>query len=674
MDSAQATHQLAVQLATLAKGTLNDVGLELLPAQYNWADVEPAIFGALLEHELDPKERHRLGAHYTPREYVERLVKPALDEPLRAEWADVQGRAAKKKGRAALALVRAFHTKLAALRVLDPACGSGNFLYVALETVLRLEGEVLGALDRLGETQEPLHVPGMRVMPSQFLGIEIEPRAAKIAELVLWVGYLQWHLRTYGKTVPVLRDHVRIECRDALLSPWPTADFVIGNPPFLGNKRMRAVLGDAYVDTLRSVATGVPESADYVSYWWAHAATLLRRGELRRFGLITTNSLRQTYGQQMVREHLHGDEPLSLVYAMPDHPWIDATSAAAVRVAMTVVAPGTLEGTLVQVTETDAGLVVRERRGRISEQLALTQPTEVRALRANAGLGFRGVTLVGDGFLLEPDSRLAASPRARTLVGAKALLGTGEPRLVLDLFGLAETEAEAQYPAELAHLRQTVLPCRVQQKRAAYADAWWIFAEPRSAFRTASQGLARYIATVETSRHRFFTFVDGQALPEQTLVAIAKDDATMLGVLGSRVHCVWAAHTGSRLGAGNDLRYTIARCFDPFPFPERAAASIGELAEVLDAFRTHGPPVTAAYNVMAKLRAGEPLVAKEAPLEEHATELLRLHDALDAAVLDAYGWPHDEDDETLLARLVALNAVRSENELNAVRSADELDG
>ncbi len=664
MDSAQATEQLAVRLATLAKGTLENIGLELLPAHYDWADVEPAVFGSLLERQLDPIERHRLGAHYTPREYVERLVGPALEQPLRAQWAALQARCSTKSARAARTQMRAFHSHLATLRVLDPACGTGNFLYVALETVLRIEAEVLRALDRLGESQEPLHVTGLRVMPAQFLGIEIEPRAAKIAELVLWVGYLQWHLRNHGKTVPILRDHVRIECRDALLSPWPAADFVLGNPPFLGNKRMRAVLGDAYVENLRRVAVGVPESADYVSYWWAHAAALLRRGELQRFGFITTSSLRQTYGQHMMREYLHGEPKLSLVFAVADHPWIDAHSAAAVRVAMTVVAPGELDGTLLEVLETADGLTLRERHGRISEQLTLAQPTEVLSLRANAGLGFRGVTLVGDGFVVAADSPLAKSPRARTLVGAKVLLGTGAARIVLDLFGLSEAEAQAEHAEVLEHLRETVLPCRLQQNRPAYAEFWWLFAEPRSALRSACAGLTRFIATVETARHRFFTFVDASALPDQSLVVIATSDPIVLGVLGSRVHCVWAAHAGSRLGVGNDLRYTIARCFDPFPFPERPSAAIGQLAEVLDAFRSHGPPVTAAYNVVAKLRCGEPLTRKELALEEHASELLRLHHALDAAVLDAYGWPRDEDDEALLARLVALNAQRSLAELD----------
>lgn len=655
--SHSATRELAVQLAHLAEGALED----LLPAEYNWADVDPVIFGALLERALEPAERRRLGAHYTPREYVARLVKPTLEEPLRAEWALLQSKLAKKKGTAAVALVRGFHTRLSALRVLDPACGSGNFLAVALESMLRLEADVLTALDQLGETQEPLHVPGLRVMPSQFLGIEIEPRAAKIAELVLWVGYLQWHYRQSGKTVRVLPGHVRIERRDALLAPWPVADFVIGNPPFLGNKRMRAVLGDAYVEALRAAAPNVPDSADYVSYWWAHAAELLRRGELVRFGLITTSSIQQTYGQQMLRPYLHGEPPLSLVYAVPDHPWIDASSAAAVRVAMTVVAPGAIEGTLAQVTETADGLLLRERRGRISEQLSLVQHGDLGPLAANVGLGFRGVTLVGDGFLVD-DTPLAHSPIARTLVGARALLGTGPARVVLDLFGLDEAEATARFPNELEHLRRTVLPARLQQKRASYTQMWWLFAEPRGAFRAASAGLRRYIATVETSRHRWFTFVDAAALPEQTLVVIASDDPTMLGVLGSRVHRVWAAHAGSRLGAGNDLRYTIARCFDPFPFPfplpAAIGATIGQLAEVLDAFRRHGPAVTAAYNVVEKLRAGVALSSKEAALEEHAAELLRRHDMLDAAVFDAYGWSCHLDDEAIVERVIALHRER----------------
>ncbi|HEY8009929.1 MAG TPA: DNA methyltransferase, partial [Rudaea sp.] len=334
-------------------------------AKKRWEHVEPAIFGTLLERALDPDERHKLGAHYTPRAYVERLVLPTVIEPLRAEWSDAHAAAltlaAEGKADEAVSTLRAFHHRLCTVRVLDPACGSGNFLYVTLEHLKRLEGEVFIALDELGFRQTDLAIGSERadalggetVDPHQLLGIELNPRAAAIAEVVLWIGYLQWHYRTRGDVnppQPVIRDFSNIENRDAVLaydsvefvtdergvpvtrwdgttmkkSPvtgedipddsarvpveryvnprkaaWPAADFVVGNPPFLGAKRLKAVLGDGYVEALRGAWPEAAESADLVMNWWHHAALLTQRGALQRFGFITTNSIRQTFNRRV---------------------------------------------------------------------------------------------------------------------------------------------------------------------------------------------------------------------------------------------------------------------------------------------------------------------------------------------------------------------------------------
>ena len=295
--------------------------------------MEPAIFGTLLERALDPEERHSLGAHYTPRAYVERLVLPTIIEPLREEWMDAQAAALTlaNEGKVGQAVeeLQTFHHRLCTVKVLDPACGSGNFLDVTLEHLKRLEGEVLNALDELGFKQGGLALDGQRanpisaetVDPHQLLGIEINPRAAEIAEVVLWIGYLQWHLRTRGNATPpqpIIKDFQNIECRDALLaydrmewvkdeagrpvmrwdgkttrthpvtgeqvpdgaaqiplerylSPrqaeWPAADFLVGNPPFIGSSVVRRALGDGYADALRGTWPEVPESADFVVHW-----------------------------------------------------------------------------------------------------------------------------------------------------------------------------------------------------------------------------------------------------------------------------------------------------------------------------------------------------------------------------------------------------------------------
>ncbi|HEY0840938.1 MAG TPA: DNA methyltransferase, partial [Vulgatibacter sp.] len=369
-------------------------------ASLNWAYVDPAIFGTLLERALDPRERHRLGAHYTPRTFVERIVRATIEDPLRAEWDVVQTRAAEvraaedqesKANDAARKILLPFLRRLHDVRVLDPACGTGNFLYVAYAVLKELEHEVLSELALVGGAQLGIVAEGggAAVMPSQMLGIEVKPWAAEIAQLVLWIGHLQWELFHQRRTTlrdPILPEERSISCHDALVewdeavprlgddgqvvtrwdgttrtihhatgkevpdtearvpvvdyvgvrrAPWPDADFVVGNPPFIGNKHMREVLGDAYVEALRGMYEGeVPNTVDLVMYWWHRAAALVRAGEVERMGLITTNSLVQTQNRQVTEKHLAGDPPLGIVMAIPDHPWVDA--GADVRISMTV--------------------------------------------------------------------------------------------------------------------------------------------------------------------------------------------------------------------------------------------------------------------------------------------------------------------------------------------------
>ncbi|CCF18519.1 conserved protein of unknown function [Pseudorhizobium banfieldiae] len=255
-----------------------EIGELLAAANHDWKDVEPAIFGTFLEQALDPADRRKLGAHYTPRAYVERLVIATVIDPLRAEWDAARSTADRQKSEgkaeAAIRTVRAFHEKLCETRVLDPACGTGNFLYVSLELMKRLEGEVLEALVNLGG-QEGLALESHTVDPHQFLGIEVNPRAAAIAELVLWIGHLQWHFRNRGvaPSEPILKAFKNIQNMDAVLKwdgypvpkvvdgvetypnprrpDWPKADYIVGNPPFVSNRKMRSLLGDGYVDALK---------------------------------------------------------------------------------------------------------------------------------------------------------------------------------------------------------------------------------------------------------------------------------------------------------------------------------------------------------------------------------------------------------------------------------------
>lgn len=719
---------------------LTDAQLELLieAAWADWKAVEPAIFGTLLERALHPIERHKLGAHYTPRAYVERLVIPTIVEPLREEWSAVQAAAVTlakaNKLEEAREQVQEFLKKLCSVAVLDPACGSGNFLYVTLEHLKRLEGEVRDALRGFGEKQEVFEGVGLTVDPHQLLGIELNPRAAAIAELVLWIGYLQWHFRTFGNRMPaepVIKAFRNIECRDAVLAydrtepvldeagrpvtrwdgrtmkthpvtgeevpdetaqvqvlryinskkaEWPKADFIVGNPPFIGNKRMRLALGDGYVEALRGAWSKVPETVDFVMYWWQHSAELVAAKTANRFGLITTNSITQSFNRKVVAAAL--EKGVSLGFAIPDHPWVDGEDGAAVRVAMTVGTSQESDGILLRLTNEvgsdgeAAQVEFASFAGLIHPDLKVG-PNVVAAppLLANDKLSFMGVTLVGQGFVVEPGDGLIALESAalkRYLVGNE-LNRKPKNRFVIDFFGMSALEAQSTFPASYQRLLDRVKPERDTSPRPTYRVHWWLFGEKRPKMREAVQGLSRYIAICRTAKHFVFQFVDGDVLVESKVVAIALDDAYSLGILSSRAHILWAIATGSRHGVGNDLTYNNSLCFETFPFPRPSldtAAKVRALGELLDSHRKRQLSlnseltITEIYNTLEKLRSGDPLSQKEKLVHEQGlvSVLKQIHDDLDAAVFDAYGWPTSLSDEEILTRLVALNAERAAEE------------
>ncbi|WP_133251461.1 class I SAM-dependent DNA methyltransferase [Zavarzinia aquatilis] len=727
-------------------------------AARDWREVEPAIFGTLLESALDPGDRHRLGAHYTPRPYVERLVIPTVLEPLRRDWQQVQTLAetlvSEGKSAEAVAAVREFHRALCAVRVLDPACGTGNFLYVAMELMKRLEGEILDYLLHLGDTQEMLDLSDRMVDPHQFLGLDLNPRAVQIADLVLWIGYIKWQIRTGGRSdieEPILRAFDNIRHQDAILrhdgrvpvldgdgrprsrwdgrtmradpligqevpdetarvpleqylrprpAIWPEAEFVIGNPPFIAGKDMRAELGDGYAEACWAVRPHVPGGADFVMQFWDHAAELLRAGRIRRFGFITTNSITQTFSRRVIEHHMAARPALSLLYAIADHPWLKSADKAAVRIAMTVAGPGAEAGRLMTVSAendlaTDKPQVnLTERRGAIRANLSIgADLSRALPLRASQGLCSPGVKLHGAGFIVTPDEAAARlglgtvpglEHHIRPYRNGRDLTATPRGVMVIDLFGLTADQVRTRFPAVYQRLLDRVRPEREAKREAskdsaAYADKWWLFGKPRGDLREALASLPRYIATVETAKHRTFVFLDHQILPDNMVVAIALAEGEVLAILSSRIHVVWALAAGGRMGVGNDPRYNKTRCFDPFPFPVLSAAArtrLRSLGERLDAFRKErlaahpGLTMTGLYNQLDRLRAldadpgAEPLTAQERAVHEAGlvSILRQLHDEIDGAVAEAYGWPAALDEADILERLIALNGARQVEE------------
>ncbi|WP_237061814.1 class I SAM-dependent DNA methyltransferase [Microbulbifer zhoushanensis] len=746
--------------------------IELLieAARADWRYVEPAIFGTLLERALDPRERHKLGAHFTPRSYVERLVMPTVIEPLRKEWStvkvEVEMHLQAGKDAKALECMRQFHYRLCSTKVLDPACGSGNFLYVALEHLKRLEGEVLNRLRDLSAGQTSFDTEGLTVDPHQFLGLELNPRAAAIAEIVLWIGYLQWHFKINGKLdlpEPILRDFKNIENRDALIefedkvpvkdeagekitiwdgisykassvtgklvpdetgrlplyhyikpskAEWPEADFIVGNPPFIGDKAMRRALGGGYVDAIRKVWGELAESTDFVMYWWHIAAQKVRAGSVKQFGFITTNSLRQTFNRRVIETHLNDNKkPLSIAFAIPDHPWVDSNDGASVRIAMTVGVAGERSGLLRQVLREESGedeasnIELASRQGKIFSDLTVgANVAGAGKLLANGGISSNGMMLAGSGFIVTQDEAeslgYGVKPELSEIVhpyrNGRDLAQSPRGVMLIDLYGYEAEEVREKFPHVYQWILERVKPERDNNRRKRLKEKWWLFGEVRKSWRSMSEGLSKYIATVETTKHRVFTVLDKTIKPDHMLVNIAVENNAILGVLSSRVHVCWALAAGGRLGVGNDPRYNKSRCFETFPFPvlsDFQAERIGKLAARIDAQRKERQAeyssltLTGIYNVLDKLRRDEALTEKEQEINSRGlvSTLRELHDELDREVMNAYGWSdlaealvglpgattplvekaavQTEAEEELLARLVRLNHRRALDEI-----------
>ncbi|MBK8003720.1 MAG: class I SAM-dependent DNA methyltransferase [Gemmatimonadetes bacterium] len=529
----------------------DDVKLLIEAATFDWSQVEPSIFGTLLVRALDPEERHRLGAEYTPREYIERLVEPTVVEPIRERWTAVQGTVvaiekaaaekaaktekptadplSKKERDQAIKLLLDFHGWLRSLRFLDPACGSGNFLYVTMAAVKRIELEVLNELARISHGQTGLVLE--EVHPRQFHGIEIKPWAREIAELTLWIGYHQFWRATHGGRTPpdpILEDTGTIECRDAVLAwdkivhrpekdrpdptpriphtvtgelvpdpkaklpyyeyvgarqaEWPEAEFIIGNPPYMGQGRQRDVFGDGYVEALRASYQEVPDTADLVTFWWFRAAEEVALGRTTRAGLITTKGLAQGQNRTVVAHAAERDA--RVMWAVANHPWVDSADGADVRVALTVIARAPAKAIAAEVN--DEGKIIATRTvAALNSDLSATVDVPRAAsqqLRANEGIASDGVKLHGKGFILEAEEAkaiIAADKRnaliVRPYLNGRDVAQRSRGLYVID-FGLMTKEDARTYPIVFQLVADRVKPSRDANKRAAYRGllvAFW---------------------------------------------------------------------------------------------------------------------------------------------------------------------------------------------------------
>jgi type II restriction/modification system DNA methylase subunit YeeA len=670
----------------------------------DWSDIEPAILGTLFERGLDPSKRAQLGAHYTDRDSIMRLVRPVVTEPLEREWSAVKGFIEAQQGKGTPAarkrstgLYESFLARLRATRVLDPACGSGNFLYVSLIELKSLEHRVMLEAEVLGFHRDFAHVG-----PRNVLGIELNDYAAELARVSVWIGDIQWAVRNnagYTRN-PILQTLDTIECRDAVVNDdgseaaWPAADCIVGNPPFLGDKRMLAELGDEYVGRLRAAYAGrVPGGADLVTYWHERARAAIEAGSSKRAGLVSTNSIRQGANRRVL-ERIR--ESGRIFCAWGDEPWIN--EGAAVRVSLVCFDAGGEDGAAVLLDGQPVAEIFPDLKGR-QEGCAVADITTARPLPENAGRSFFGLCLAGafgvPGEQARRWLRLPTNPNGRPnsdvlrpLYNGSDVLQGSKDRWVID-FGPAMTEQEAAlYEAPYQHVLEHVKPVRQGNREAVRAEKWWRHGRPRPELRKALAGLERYIVTVETAKHRVFVWLPASVAPEHRLIVVPRIDDTTFGILSSRIHITWALSAGGRMGVGNDPIYNSTRCFEPFPFPagltpdipaadyagnphaEAIASAARRLVELRDNWLYPAELVRRVPEVVAgypeRILPADDVAAAELKkrtltnlYNARPAWLVHAHDGLDAAVAAAYGWPADLADDDLLGRLLALNRERA---------------
>ena len=660
----------------------------------------------MFERGLDPGKRAQLGAHYTDRDKIMLLVEPVVIRPWLAEWdaakADLAAaldrvEAAKwpadrtKRLNAAERRYRAFLNRLRAFTVLDPACGSGNFLYLALQALKDLEHRVQLEAEALGFQRA---FPD--IGPANVKGLEINPYAAELARVSVWIGEIQW-MRRNGFSEshdPILKPLDTIECRDAILTPdntepdWPEADVVIGNPPFLGGKLLITTLGEDYVSKIFTTYAGrVPAEADLVCYWLEKAGQQIAAGKATRAGLVATNSIRGGANRRALQAAI---DTRRIFEAWSDEPWV--IDGAAVRVSLVCfsridddsVSDARLDGQ--PVDEIYADLTAR--RGGAGVDL-----TVVRRLSENANVAFMGDTKGGP-FDVAGDQarawlRLPANPNGRTnadvlkpWVNGMALTRRPAGKWIVD-FGLKmSAEDAALYEEPFRWVKEHVWPTWDKQREAERRNQWWLHHRPRPNMWAALGNLSRYIATPTVAKHRLFVWCDARICPDHQLIVIARDDDTTFGILHSRFHEVWALRLGTSLE--DRPRYTPTTTFETFPFPDGLtpntpaadcaagprAAAIADAAQRLVELRDRwlNPPEWVEW--LDEPVPGYP--PRPVPRDEAAATALKTrtltslynarptwladaHAVLDAAVATAYGWPADISDDDALAELLALN-------------------
>ncbi len=659
--------------------------------QLDWSNIEPSIFGELFVRGLDPGQRAKLGAQYTDRADIELIVEAVLMAPLRRRWAEVERQARDLAAQRDAAsgtrqaahqrtaldmgkrtkldkqisdLLRDFALELTTIRVLDAACGSGNFLYVALVMLLDLWREVAEVFAELTlQRLSPLEAPS----PAQMHGIEINEYARQLAQATIWIGYIQWFVKNgYGfPAEPILKPIDSIEHRDAILNPdgtepdWPECEVLVGNPPFLGGGKIRAELGDEYTEALfKLYGNRLPNFSDLVCYWFEKARAMIEQDKVKRAGLLATQAIRGG-ANRVVLERIK--QTGGIFWAQSDRNWV--LNGATVHVSMIGFDDGTARLPILN------GDAVSQINADLTASIDVTQAAK---LIENLGLCFMGPSPKAP-FDIESDAaqQMLAAPLnpngrpnsdvVRPVASAVDLVQRSRGKWTID-FGLMLQNEAALYEMPFEYVKKHVLPVR-ESRRDDYRGQWWQYARPRPEMRKAIVGKARLIVTPEVSKHRVFVWIKPEILCNQQTLIFAREDDYFFGVLHSKAHELWARATGTQLReAESGFRYTPTTTFETFPFPwtpgqedqsDVRVIAIAQAAKELNDLRE-------AWLIPPDISDAE---LKKRTLTNlynaRPTWLDNAHRKLDAAVFATYGWPSDLSDDEILSRLLALNLKRA---------------
>ena len=630
----------------------------------NWQNIEPSIFGTLFERALDASKRSQLGAHYTSADDIMLVVEPVVMEPLRREWEavrqEVGNLVVEDNADAARVRLAEFQQRLFEVTVLDPACGSGNFLYLALRCLLDLEKQVIDfAAEHDWDNLTPT------VKPDQMLGLEINHYAVQLARTALWIGYLQWHYSNgfpYQQN-PILTPLVTIQQTDAILDlsdpenprepEWPDAEFIIGNPPFLGNKLLRTHLGDDYVSAMYSIYSGhVPGGADLVCYWFEKARAMVALGKAKRAGLLATQGIRGGANRRVLERI---KETGNIFLAWSDHPWI--LDGATVHISIVGFDDGS------EVNLGLDGIVVSSINANLTVGIDVTK---ARRLTENLGLAFQGNIKAGAFDISNSRAQQmlnSSNPHnksntevVRPWVNARDVTDRSRGMWIID-FGDMSLEQAALFEVPFEYINQHVRPIRETNRDERMRTYWWRLGRNRGELQAAIKPLTRFLVTPRVAKHRIFTWVLPGTSPDNAVVVIASDGDYTFGVLHSHVHEIWALSMGTQLREKESgFRYSHTDTFETFPFPqptEKQQEAIAQAARELNELRegwlnsADMPEAELKKRTLTNLYNARP------------TWLQLAHEKLDAAVAGAYGWPADLADAEILERLLMLNLARA---------------